>query len=120
MFKPLTIIASLLWSVSMSHAAPALTTRIPQFSNAQVDVWKTIIYPTAGHALKMHRHEHDRVLVALESGTLKITNDNGKVHMLKLQKNKAYYLSRDIPNELHMDENITSHPIKVLVVELKK
>ena len=120
MFKPLTIIASLLWSVSISYAAPALTTRIHQFSNAQVNVWKTIIYPKAGQALKMHRHEHDRVLVALDSGTLKITNDKGKVHRFKLQKNKAYYLSRDIPNELHKDENITSHPIKVLVIELKK
>ncbi|MCD6039989.1 MAG: uncharacterized protein K0S27_1389 [Gammaproteobacteria bacterium] len=103
----------------VSNATPPATTRIAQFSNNKISVWETIIYPSANQKLKMHRHEHDRVVVALTDGVLKITNDKGKVHYLKLQKNKAYYLTKDIPNELHNDENMSSHPIKVLVIELQ-
>ena len=104
---------------SISSAGPSTTTRIAQFSNDKVSVWETVIYPSANQVLKMHRHEHDRVVVAFSDGLLKITNDKGKVHYLKLEKNKAYYLTKDIPNELHNDQNMSSHPIKVLVVELK-
>ena len=68
----------------------------------------------------MHRHDYDRVLVALSNGTLKITNNKGDVHYLKLKKNKAYYLPKDPMDELHQDENITQHPITVMVIELKK
>ncbi len=94
------------------------TKRTEQFSNKEVNVWKTVIYPTTKNNLSMHRHEHNRVLVALTDGLLKITNNKGKVHYLKLQKDKAYYLTKDIPNELHNDVNVTKHPIKVMVIEL--
>jgi len=67
----------------------------------------------------MHRHEHDRVVVAFSDGLLKITNDKGKVHYLKLEKDKGYYLARDVPGELHSDENMSLRPIKVLVIELR-
>jgi hypothetical protein len=103
----------------MVYAAPALTKRTTQFSNDKVSVWETVIYPRAHQALKMHRHEQDRVIVALSNGTLKITNDKGKVHYLKLTKNQSYYLPKDPPDELHQDENISKHPITVLVIELK-
>lgn len=96
------------------------TKRVEQFSNTQVNVWKTIIYPSAKKTLAMHRHENNRVLVALTDGLLKITNNHGKVHYLKLEKDKAYYLTKDVPNELHNDENVTDHTIKVIVVELKQ
>jgi hypothetical protein len=56
----------------------------------------------------------------LSHGTLKITNNKGDVHYLTLQKNKAYYLPKDPMDELHQDENITKHPITVMVIELKK
>jgi hypothetical protein len=56
------------------------TQRIEQFSNSNVTVWKTIIYPTVKQTLGMHRHEHDRVLVALTDGELKITNNKGAIH----------------------------------------
>lgn len=100
------------------HALGQSTKRIDQFANDRVKVWKTIIYPSSGQVLPMHRHDHDRVLVALTDGTLKITNNNGKVHYLKLKKDKAYYLTKDIADELHNDENISNHPIKVMVIEL--
>ena len=114
----LAIVALFLMN-SIANASSSKTTRIAQFSNDKVSVWETVIYPSANQVLKMHRHDHDRVVVAFSNGLLKITNDKGKVHYLKLEKNKAYYLTKDIPNELHSDQNMSSHPIKVLVVELK-
>lgn len=118
--QPRIIISSILSLFLMNTLSTAnpTTTRTPQFSNSQVSVWETIIYPNATQSLKMHRHDHDRVLVAFNDGSLKITNDKGKVHYLTLEKNKSYYLTKDIPNELHSDQNMSSHPIKVLVIEL--
>ncbi len=113
------VVFAFLTTIGITHAQTQATKRIEQFSNNQVKVWKTIIYPTYKQSLAMHRHEHNRVLVALTNGLLKITNDKGKLHYLRLEKNKAYYLRKDIPNELHKDENVTHYPIKVMVIELK-
>lgn len=93
--------------------------RIPQFENSQVKVWKTIIYPGKPQTIAMHRHEHDRIVVALTSGTLKVVTDKGDTHYLHLKKNKAYFLTKDEPDILHSDENISEHPVKVMVIELK-
>lgn len=105
--------------VNPLYALAPISQRIPQFSNDNVVVWETIIYPTSRQGLKMHRHAHDRVVVALSNGTLKITNNKGAVHYLKLKKDTSYYLGKDTPKELHTDENIGNHPIKVIVIELK-
>lgn len=105
--------------LALTGAQARGTQRISQFENDRVNVWQTIIYPSTKQALTMHRHEHDRVLVALNHGLLKITNDTGEVHYLKLIKNQSYYLTKDKPQELHTDENISHHPIKVVVIELK-
>ena len=102
----------------VAHASKAVTTRIPAFSNHKVSVWETIIYPSAHQALKMHRHDHDRVVVALDNGVIKVTNKKGKTHLLKLSKNKAYYLPKDIPGELHNDQNMSAHPIRLFVIQL--
>jgi beta-alanine degradation protein BauB len=112
------IILILLIYSGILFAEPSLTQRIPLLSNEKVTVWKTIVYPNKNQTLKMHRHEHDRVVVALTDGTFKITNDKGKTHYLKLEKDKAYFLTKDIPGEFHQDENMTNHPIRVIVVEL--
>ena len=56
----------------------------------------------------------------MTDGLLKITNDKGKTHYLKLKKDKAYFLAKDPINELHNDENLSDHPISVMVIELKK
>lgn len=105
--------------ISVFSAVAEASHRVSQFSNASVNVWKTVIYPNARQALPMHRHDHDRVLVALTDGELKITNNHGKVHYVHLKKDTAYFFKRDVPNELHNDENISSWPIKVMVIELK-
>lgn len=103
-----------------AYANSEKTIRIPQFSNEEVSVWKTIIYPNKHRVLKMHRHEHNRILIALTSGTLKIINNKGKVDYLTLEKDHVYYLKKNIPGEFHLDENTGQYPIKVLVIELKK
>jgi hypothetical protein len=109
----------LLSSLLLFNSAQAKDTqRIKQFTNHQVSVWETVVYPSAQQKLAMHRHDHDRVVVALTDGLFKITNDKGKIHYLKLEKNKAYYLARDPLNELHNDENMSDHAIRVMVVEL--
>lgn len=116
--KLLLMLSCSILMATMPHAETQ-TKRTMQFTNNEVSVWETIIYPSSKQVLSMHRHEHDRVLVAFDDGLLKITNDKGQVHYLKLAKNKSYYLSKDVPNELHTDENMTSHPIRLLVMELK-
>ena len=112
------LIFVLLSVLSVAQAKKQTSTRLPQFSNQQVTVWKTIVYPSSTQAMTMHRHDHNRVVVALTEGTLKITNDKGAVHYMKFEKDKAYYLTKDIPNERHNDENLTNHPMKFMVVEL--
>jgi len=107
----------LLISSFSTHATPG-TERIGLFSNNRVSVWKTIIYPSSKQALKMHRHDFDRVVVALTDGLLKVTTSKGKTHYMQFKKDKAYYLSKDIPGEIHTDENIGKRPIKVIVIEL--
>ncbi|WP_058519193.1 hypothetical protein [Legionella parisiensis] len=121
MQKYLTLIPYILsFLISMNSYADAnKTVRIPQLSNEKVSVWTTVIHPNKDQILKMHRHERNRVIVALDSGLIKVVNNKGKEHFLKLEKDKAYYLSKDIPGELHTDENIGKHPIRVVVIELK-
>lgn len=103
-----------------AHANPQQSNRTPLLVNDEVKVWKTVIYPSKEQILTMHRHEHNRVVIALDSGKLKITDNKGKVHYLELQKDQAYFLTKDIPGELHTDENMSQHPINVVVIELNK
>ena len=115
-----SVICILLMACALSvHAQTAKTKRIPQIENDRVSVWNTIIYPTQKAQLTMHRHEHDRVLVALTNGLLKVTNNHNKVHYLKLKKGMSYYLKKDPQRELHVDENMAKHPVSVIVIELK-
>ena len=104
----------------ISAAYAQSTARTPEFSNNKTNVWKTIIYPESNQGLSMHRHDYDRVIVALSNGVLKITSDTEEVHYLKLKKHQAYYLEKDAPHALHQDENITKRPIIVMVIELKE
>lgn len=125
--QPLTALMAV-FSISLLMTAPGIcwgntpsntTSRITELTNNKVNVWKTVIYPHKSHILKTHRHDHDRVLVALSDGQLKVTNDKGQSHYITLKQDKAYYFPKDNPDEFHTDENISSHPISVMVIELK-
>ena len=93
------------------------TGREPQFDNAEVKVWKSLILPNS--PLPMHRHEHPRVIVALAGGTMKILEDSGKSELHEWQTGKAYWLPANAPGTQHQDVNVGDKPIEVMVVELE-
>jgi hypothetical protein len=115
--KLLVLCATLI--ASTTHADTALTHRTPMFENEKVNVWETIVYPKNNQILKPHHHDFNRLLIPSSDGVLKIVNNKGESHLLKLAKGKAYYLSKDPINETHTDENIGTEPVTVVVVELK-
>ena len=66
------LITTLLLSLSTNiWADTAATHRTALLTNDQVNVWKTIIYPSQHQQLALHRHEFNRVLIALDDGELK-------------------------------------------------
>ena len=93
------------------------TQRIPQFENADVKVWKSVVLPHA--PLTMHRHEHPRVLIALRGGTMKIVEDKGGSEDHHWETGKAYWLPANPPGTLHADVNAGDAPMEVMVVELE-
>ena len=94
------------------------TQRFPQFENEDVKVWKSMIMP--GAPLTLHRHDHPRVIVALQGGTIKIVQQNGPTETHVWETGKAYWLPANPPNTLHADVNAGDKPIEVMVVELER
>lgn len=92
--------------------------REPQLDNPDVKVWKSVILPD--DPLPLHRHEHPRVIVALQGGTLKFQDENGASQTQEWRSGKAYWLPADAPGVRHQDINIGARPIEVMVVELQK
>jgi len=97
--------------------AATATTRIPQFENQQVKVWKSVIVPNG--PLTLHRHEHGRTIVVLAGGDLKIVKESGQTTVAHWETGKAYWLPPDPPGEMHKDVNDTGKTIEVMVVEMK-
>jgi beta-alanine degradation protein BauB len=64
------------------------TQRLPQFENSHVKVWKSIIAPNA--PLALHRHDHGRVIIALQGGTMKIVDQSGASETHVWETGKAY------------------------------
>ena len=121
----LTWIGSLVLVFAAGIAVGALqqpatgTRREPQFDNADLTVWKSIIMPN--QPLAMHRHDFGRAIVALKGGTLDIVDGSGKtVKQMTWETGKAYWLGVDPPGEQHGDMNRGKEPIEVMVVQLKK
>lgn len=95
------------------------TRREPQFENAHVRVWKSIIMPN--QPLALHRHDHGRTVVALKGGTLDVVDGNGQtVKRMTWETGKAYWLDVDPAGEQHGDMNRGSTPIEVIVVEMRR
>jgi quercetin dioxygenase-like cupin family protein len=94
------------------------TRREPQFDNANVKVWKSIIYPN--QPLALHRHDHGRTIVALKGGTLDVVDAQGKtMEKMTWETGKAYWLGPDAPGTQHGDMNYGKEPMEVIVVEMK-
>ena len=97
----------------------ATTRREPQFENADVQVWKSIIMPN--QPLALHRHDLGRTIVALKGGTLDVVDAKGQtMKQMTWETGKAYWLDADPPGEQHGDLNRTKEPIEVIVVQMKK
>src|SRR5947209_8157048 len=78
--------------------------REPQFENARVSVWKSIVMPN--QPLTLHRHDHGRVLVALTNGQLRVVDKAGKVvDTYNLTAGNALWLGVDPPGQMHADVN---------------
>jgi hypothetical protein len=84
--------------------------RIPQLENDDVKVWKSVIVPNA--PLTMHRHDHGRVIVALQGGTIKIVDQGGSSEQNVWDSGKAYWLPANAPNTMHADVNAGGKPIE--------
>jgi hypothetical protein len=108
--------AGALWA---QQQAQSTTRREPQFENADVKAWKSIIMPR--QPLTQHRHDEARAIIALVGGQLKVVDPKGKVvNTYNWESGKAYWLEADPPNETHADINDTDKPIEVIVVAVKK
>ena len=104
---------STLWSSDQSSS----TQRSPQFENSHVKVWKSTVAPNA--PLPLHRHDHGRVIVALQGGTMKIVDESGTSETQVWETGRAYWLPKNPPNTMHSDVNAGEHPIEVMVVEIE-
>jgi hypothetical protein len=80
-------------------------------------VWKSTIVPNA--PLPLHRHDHGRVIVALQGGTMKIEDHSGAFDTHVWETGKAYWLPANPPNTMHRDVNMGEGPIEVMVVEIE-
>ena len=104
-------------TVTAPPTPAAQTQRIPQFENAHVRVWKSVIAPNA--PLSPHRHDHGRVLVALQGGMMKLVDQSGASETQTWETGHAYWLPANAPDTLHSDVNVGDRPIEVMVVEVK-
>jgi quercetin dioxygenase-like cupin family protein len=114
---PVVLLLVLAAFMSGSSNLSAETERIPQFENEHVKVWRSVISPNA--PLPLHRHEHGRVIIALQGGTMKIEEHTGASETQVWETGKAYWLPANPPNTVHRDINVGDRPIEVMVVEVK-
>jgi hypothetical protein len=104
--------------VMRSQQPAAQTQRFPQFENDDVRVWRSLVLPNA--PLTMHRHDHGRVIIPLQGGTMNIVPQNGPTESHVWEVGHAYWLPAMPKGAMHEDVNAGTKPIEVVVVELKK
>jgi len=101
----------------LASGTPSGTQRIEQFDNSEVHVWKAIITPNA--PLTMHRHDHPRVIVALDGGNINIVQQTGGSELVHWETGSAYWLPASKPGAMHTDSVVGRKPVQVMVIELK-
>jgi len=94
------------------------TQRTQLLQNDEVKVWRSLVLPNA--PLAMHRHDHGRVIIPLQGGTMNIVDSSGAKEAHVWEAGKAYWLPANPPNTTHADVNAGDKPIEVVVVELQK
>lgn len=107
----------LFFIASFFGASAFATHREFQFENDRVIAWKTIINPF--EPLKMHRHDHARIVFGIKGGSLKKIESTGEESILTFETGKAVWLDKDPEGTLHADINEGTEPIEVLVIQMK-
>ena len=117
--RALTLASALLVSMAFLPQQQPQTRREPQFENAHVRAWKSIILPN--QPLNLHRHDFGRTIVALRGGTLDVIDGSSKtIKQMTWETGKAYWLDADPPGVQHGDMNRGTTPIEVIVVEMRR
>jgi hypothetical protein len=117
--RTLALGGALLMSTAFLPQQQPQTRREPQFENAHVRTWKSIILPN--QPLNLHRHDFGRTIVALRGGTLDVIDSSGKTtKQVTWETGKAYWLDADPSGEQHGDINRGTAPIEVIVVEMRR
>jgi hypothetical protein len=117
--RTLALGGALLMSTAFLPQQQPQTRREPQFENAHVRTWKSIILPN--QPLNLHRHDFGRTIVALRGGTLDVIDSSGKTtKQVTWETGKAYWLDADPHGEQHGDMNRGTAPIEVIVVEMRR
>jgi hypothetical protein len=109
--------AAVLGALAGAQTPARAIQRVPQFENASVTSWKSVI--PAGAQSTLHRHDHGRTVVGLTGGELKTITADGRTTVHRFEAGKAYWLDADPPGQMHRDVNDTSRQIEVIVVEMK-
>jgi hypothetical protein len=94
------------------------TQRTQLIQNDDVKVWRSLVLPNS--PLTMHRHDHGRVIIPLQGGTMNIVDQSGAKETHVWEAGKAYWLPANPPNTMHADVNAGDKPIEVVVVEIQK
>ena len=93
-------------------------TRVLQFENESVRVWRTII--SKNHPLAMHRHDLPRVAVTLKGGTFIKVQSTGEKSVGSVTAGGVSWLPTDPAGVLHDDQTTSDEPLEFIVIELKK
>jgi len=91
--------------------------RIPQFDNARTVAWRSVIPP--GTESTLHRHDRQRVVVAIVGGELKTVTASGETTVTHYVTGNAYLQEPMPAGVMHKDVNDTSRTIELVVIELK-
>src|SRR4030095_3564196 len=89
-------------------AAKTETQRTAQFENAHVKVWKSLVFPN--QPLPPHRHEHGRVIIALQGGTMRIAELSGASDTQVWETGQAYWLPANPPGTMHSHAHFDANP----------
>jgi hypothetical protein len=111
-------VSTLLLSLFAAIRSQTQTQRTQLIQNDDVKVWRSMVLPNS--PLTMHRHDHPRVIIPLEGGTMNIVDQRGAKESHVWEAGKAYWLPANPPNTMHADVNAGNKPIEVVVVELQK
>jgi hypothetical protein len=103
--------------VVFGFSQTAAMQRLPQFDNPRAASWTSVIPPHTESTF--HRHDRQRVIVAITSGDLKTITPEGKVTVTRYEAGKSYWFEPMPAGETHKDVNDTDRTITVVTVELK-